>query len=45
MKILAYSHRSDETKFYKEFSEKYNVEVVLCNKRTKYGDCRTCKGI
>lgn len=31
MKILAYSHRSDETEFYKKFSEKYNVEVVLCD--------------
>lgn len=31
MKILAYSHRSDETQYFKEFSEKYNVEVKLCD--------------
>lgn len=29
MKILAYSHRPDETEYFKEFSKKYNVEVVL----------------
>ena len=32
MKILAYSHRNDETEYFKEFSEKYNVEVVLTEK-------------
>lgn len=30
MKILAYSHRSDETEYFKEFSKKYKVEVELC---------------
>jgi len=29
MKILAYSHRKDETEYFKEFSNKYNIEVVL----------------
>jgi lactate dehydrogenase-like 2-hydroxyacid dehydrogenase len=29
MRILAYSHRSDETEFFKDFSNKYNIEVVL----------------
>ncbi|WP_294379232.1 D-isomer specific 2-hydroxyacid dehydrogenase family protein [uncultured Clostridium sp.] len=29
MKILAYSHRKDETEYFKAFSKKYNVEVVL----------------
>ena len=32
MKILAYSHRNDETEYFKEFSEKYNVEVVVTEK-------------
>ena len=32
MKILAYSHRKDETEFFKEFSEKYNVKIVLTKK-------------
>ena len=32
MKILAYSHRNDETEYFKEFSKKYNVEVVLTEK-------------
>ncbi len=31
MRILAYSHRSDETAFFKAFTEKYQVEVVLCD--------------
>ena len=30
MKILAYSHRPDETKFFDEFIKKYKIEVVLC---------------
>ncbi|MDO5518775.1 MAG: D-isomer specific 2-hydroxyacid dehydrogenase family protein [Clostridium sp.] len=29
MKILAYSHRNDETEYFKKFSDKYNIEVVL----------------
>lgn len=33
MRILAYSHRSDETEYFKEFSRKYNVEVVLTEKK------------
>ncbi|MGN0143396.1 MAG: D-isomer specific 2-hydroxyacid dehydrogenase family protein [Clostridium sp.] len=33
MKILAYSHRKDETAYFKKFSEKYNVELIL----TEYG--------
>ena len=31
MKVLAYSHRQDETEYFKKFSKKYNVEVVLCD--------------
>ena len=30
MKILAYSHRNDETEYFKKFSDKYNVEIELC---------------
>lgn len=30
MKILAYSHRTDETEYFEEFRKKYNIEVVLC---------------
>lgn len=29
MKILVYSHRKDETDYFKKFSKKYNVELVL----------------
>lgn len=32
MKILAYSHRNDETEYFKKFSEKYNIEVMLTEK-------------
>jgi len=31
MKILAYSHRSDETEYFQEFSKKYSIEVTLCD--------------
>ncbi|MDR3595702.1 D-isomer specific 2-hydroxyacid dehydrogenase family protein [Clostridium sp.] len=44
MKILAYSHRSDETKFFKEFSEKYNVEVVLTNESPTMKTADLAKG-
>ena len=33
MKILAYSHRKDETAYFEEFSKKYNIEVVLTKKQ------------
>ncbi|NME82568.1 hypothetical protein [Clostridium sp. SM-530-WT-3G] len=29
MKILAYSHRDDETEFFKKFSKEYNVEISI----------------
>lgn len=30
MKILVYSYREDEKKYFDKFSQKYNVELVLC---------------
>lgn len=30
MKILAYSHRQDETEYFKKFREKYKIQVDLC---------------
>ena len=44
MKILAYSHRNDETEFFKEFSEKYNVEVVLTEKAPNMETAELAKG-
>lgn len=44
MRILAYSHRSDETKYFKEFSEKYNVEVVLTNESPTMETAELAKG-
>lgn len=44
MKVLAYNHRKDETKFFKEFSEKYNVEVVLTGKSPKMETAELAKG-
>lgn len=32
MKILAYSHRSDETEFFEKFSRKYSVDLKLTEK-------------
>ncbi|NOW03066.1 D-isomer specific 2-hydroxyacid dehydrogenase family protein [Clostridium beijerinckii] len=44
MKILAYSHRRDETQYFKEFSKKYNVEVVLCNEEPNLETAPLAKG-
>ncbi|CUU46818.1 D-isomer specific 2-hydroxyacid dehydrogenase family protein [Clostridium beijerinckii] len=44
MKILAYSHRRDETQYFKEFSKKYNVEVVLCNEEPNLETALLAKG-
>ena len=44
MKILAYSHRSDETKYFEEFSKKYNVEVVLTEKEPSMESSELAKG-
>jgi len=44
MKILAYSFRADETKYFKEFSEKYNVEVVLCQDTPTMENVKLAKG-
>jgi len=44
MKILAYSHRRDETQYFKEFSKKYNVEVVLCNEEPNLETAHLAKG-
>ena len=44
MKILAYSHRSDETEYFKEFSKKYNVEVVLCDEEPAMETAELAKG-
>ena len=44
MKILAYSHRNDETEFFKEFSKKYNVEVVLTQKPPNMETAKLAKG-
>jgi D-lactate dehydrogenase len=43
-KILAYSHRKDETEYFKKFSEKYNVEVVLCDKDPSMETAQLAKG-
>ena len=44
MKILAYSHRSDETEYFKEFSKKYNIEVVLCDEEPAMETAELAKG-
>ena len=44
MKILAYSHRSDETEYFEEFSKKYNVEVVLTEKEPSMESVELAKG-
>lgn len=44
MKILAYSHRSDETEYFKEFSKKYGIEVVLCEDAPTMENADLAKG-
>ena len=44
MKILAYSHRKDEAEFFEEFSEKYNVELVLTKKEPDMETAELAKG-
>jgi lactate dehydrogenase-like 2-hydroxyacid dehydrogenase len=44
MKILAYSHRNDETEFFKEFSKKYNVDVVLTQKSPNMETAKLAEG-
>jgi D-lactate dehydrogenase len=44
MKILAYSHRPDETEYFKEFSKKYKVEVVLCEEEPTMENADLAKG-
>ncbi|MBE6087009.1 MAG: lactate dehydrogenase [Clostridium beijerinckii] len=44
MRILAYSHRRDETQYFEEFSKKYNVEVVLCNEEPSLETASLAKG-
>lgn len=44
MKILAYSHRDDETEFFKKFSKKYNVEVTLTSKEPNMETANLAKG-
>ena len=45
MKILAYSHRSDETKFFEKFSKKYNIEILLTDKEPTMETADLARGI
>jgi D-lactate dehydrogenase len=44
MKILAYSHRPDETEYFNEFSEKYDIEIVLCDDEPNFNNVELAKG-
>jgi len=44
MKILAYSHRKDETEYFKEFSNKYNIEVVLTEEHPSMATAELANG-
>src|SRR5471030_2810748 len=44
MKILAYSHRNDETEYFKKFSDKYNVEIELCENEPSTENAELAKG-
>lgn len=44
MKILAYSHRKDETEYFKKFQEKYNIELELCDEGPTIENAELAKG-
>lgn len=44
MRILVYSHREDETEFFKKFMNKYKVEIVLCNEAPNMESANLAKG-
>ncbi len=44
MKILAYSHRTDETSYFEEFMKKYQIQVVLCNDEPTMANADLAKG-
>ena len=45
MKILAYSHRKDETEYFKKFSKKYNVEIELTDCEPNMDTVKLSRGI
>ena len=45
MKILVYSHRKDETEYFKTFSKKYNVEIELTDKEPNMDTVKLSKGV
>lgn len=44
MKILAYSHRSDETEYFNKFKEKYNVDLTLTEEAPNLETANLAKG-
>lgn len=44
MKIFVYSHRKDETEYFKKFSKKYNVEIKLCKYAPTMENAELAKG-
>jgi len=44
MKILAYSHRSDETEYFNKFKEKYNVDLTLVEEAPNLETVNLAKG-
>lgn len=44
MKILAYSHRSDETEYFKKFRERYNVDLTLTEEAPNLETANLAKG-
>lgn len=44
MKILAYSHRSDETEYFKKFRERYNVDLTLTEEAPNLETADLAKG-
>lgn len=44
MKILAYSHRPDETEYFKKFKQKYNVDLALTEEEPNLETVNLAKG-
>ncbi|MGI5848663.1 MAG: D-isomer specific 2-hydroxyacid dehydrogenase family protein [Christensenellales bacterium] len=44
MKILAYSYRQDETEYFQKFSEKYQVDIMMCKDAPSLNNAHLAKG-
>ena len=44
MKVLAYSYREDEARFFEKFSKEYGIELTVCREGVSLGNADLAKG-